>query len=111
VPGAGDAGFLAYVRGRHDVRFDGRFEAIDVRVTLDEAHGIEDGMFVGDVLDLLVVREPVAQLVVERILGSFSDRAHAYADLGKRADEVLLVRGEPRLDENDVRRHEDVSRL
>ena len=55
-----------------------------------------------DVADLLVVREPVPELVVERLLGALADAGDARADRVERAHELALVRGKARLDEDDV---------
>jgi hypothetical protein len=59
-------------------------------------------LLVADVGDLLVVGQPALEVVVERGLAALADRADRRADLGQRADELLLVGGEPRLDEDDV---------
>ena len=70
---------------------------------------LPDGAFhlgvVGDVADLLVVGEPVAQLRVEPFLRTLADSGHPCADGVQRADELALVPGEGRLEEDDVCGH------
>ena len=46
--------------------------------------------------------QPALQLVVEGVPGRFADPDHRGADLGERTDEMPLVGGEERLDEDDV---------
>ena len=52
--------------------------------------------------DLVVVRHPALELVVEHLRRALADADDGGADLGQRADEMPLGRREGRLDEDDV---------
>jgi hypothetical protein len=61
------------------VRLDDGLQALHLHLGLHEPHGPFHLGVVGDVADLLVVGEPVAQLGIERLLGSFTNPGDARA--------------------------------
>ena len=69
---------------------------------LDAPHGVDQAAFVDDRRHLLVVGQPVADLVVEPVLRSLADADHRGADLMQRAHELALVVGEARFEEDHV---------
>ena len=105
---ARDAARLSHVRRGHDVRLDRRLQPIDPHHPLDDLHGVVQLALVGDRADLLVVRQPALDVVVEPVLGSLADADHRRPRLGEGAGELLLVVGEARLEEDHVHVGNDV---
>ena len=78
------------------------FESIDPDPGLDEADRRLESVDVDHRRNLLVVREPAADIVVEPIAGPLTDSDDGRSGLGQPAGELLLVQREARLDEDDV---------
>ena len=71
---------------------------------MDPAHDPHQVVGIDDRRHALVVKEPVAQVGVERLFRTLTHTRHARPGLMERAHELLLVAGEARLDEDDVHR-------
>ena len=82
--------------------FDRSLKPVHPDFGLNEAHGALDFADVGDVADLLVVREPVTQLRIERLFGPLADAADAGANGVQCANELTLVLGKTGFEEDDV---------
>ncbi len=87
------------------MRLDHRFQPVHLDLGLEEADRALDLAFVGDVSDLLVVREPVLQLRVEPFLRPLADARHPRADGVQRAHELALIARKRGLEEDHVYGH------
>ena len=77
-------------------------ERIDPHLALRETHRIDQRTDIRDVLDLLVVKHPGAQVAVEPVCRTLADPDHVRADLCETAHEFALVRRECGFDKDDV---------
>jgi hypothetical protein len=99
---AGDAAGLAHAGRRADVSLDRGLQPLHAHLALHEAHGVRERLLVHDGAHLLVVREPVPQLRIERLLRTLADADGGRAHRVQRARELALVGGKARLHEDHV---------
>src|SRR3954453_10148780 len=98
--GPGNGAALPHLGRRECVRLDGRLQAVYPEPVLQPAHRVCHHTHVDHVRNLVVVRHPAPQLVVQVLLRGLADADHLGADLGQGAYELALVLREARLDED-----------
>src|SRR3954471_1105394 len=98
--GPGNGAPLPHLGCRQRVRLDRRLQAVDPELVLQPPHRVRHRAYVDDVRDLVVVRHPALQLVVQVFLWGLSDADHLGADIGQGADKLALVLREAGLDED-----------
>src|SRR6185369_6783822 len=87
---------------REDVGLDGRLEPVDPAARLAALDRVVERLLVEDRAHALVGVHPTLELGVERLERRLADPGHHRAGLAQRSDELALVLGEGRLDEDHV---------
>jgi hypothetical protein len=80
----------------------GGFHAVDPLLLLDPSYGVQQSALIDDGADVLITVEVLADAAGQMLGRKFADAGDGGSDFGKSANELDLVGGKTRFDEQNV---------